>query len=43
MVKCDMCGRETKDPRDFGTKKLCEDCYDRIVRDYYGGCGCCGW
>ncbi|MCW3129704.1 MAG: hypothetical protein N2V75_06375 [Methanophagales archaeon] len=44
MVKCEICGKKTENPKDFGLKKLCEDCYEEIVRDYYGGCGCgCRW
>ncbi len=43
MVKCEMCGKETDNPKDFGVKKLCGDCYEEMIRDYYGGCGCrCG-
>ncbi len=41
MVKCELCGSETDDTKEFNGKMLCADCYAEKKREYYSGCCCC--
>ena len=36
MFECDICGIETEDPKLFGEKLLCEDCYNELEDAFYG-------
>ncbi len=40
MVECEICGKETENPKKFGGRMLCWDCYVEREREYFGGCGC---
>jgi formylmethanofuran dehydrogenase subunit E len=40
MVKCEICGEETENPKKFGEKTLCEDCYVEIEMEESSRCVC---
>ncbi len=30
MFECEICGKETENPKLFGEKVVCENCYDEL-------------
>lgn len=41
MVECEICGKETDNPKEFDGKMLCLNCYvEKEERGYSGGCRC---
>jgi len=35
MLECEICGMETDNPKLFGEKVVCEDCYDELEDVFY--------